>query len=179
MTLNQNPAAKPGRSCAAGGVHSCQRSDALLPVATTCLCRPHLLVSFSVRRPGCGAVALQTLDWADTAALGGARFDALLACDVLYETFSVGPIADLAPRLLFTSGGALLLADPSERTVQNRFECIVCLCSDVWVQSPTFKLLLSTSDGVLLLAGWATAPGHRCVSRAAAGRLAEYGVEVN
>ena len=42
------------------------------------------------------------------------------ACDVLYEAGAVGPIAELAPRLLFTSGGRLLLADPAERTVQNR-----------------------------------------------------------
>jgi hypothetical protein len=43
------------------------------------------------------------------------------ACDVLYEAGAVGPIAELAPRLLFTSGGRLLLADPAERTVQNRY----------------------------------------------------------
>jgi hypothetical protein len=40
---------------------------------------------------------------------------------VLYEAGAVGPIAELAPRLLFTSGGRLLLADPAERTVQNRW----------------------------------------------------------
>lgn len=45
----------------------------------------------------------------------------LQACDVLYEAGAVGPIAELAPRLLFTSGGRLLLADPAERTVQNRW----------------------------------------------------------
>ena len=39
---------------------------------------------------------------------------------MLYEAGAVGPIAALAPRLLFTSGGRLLLADPAERTVENR-----------------------------------------------------------
>ena len=60
------------------------------------------------------------VDWGAPDTRDGARFDVLLATDVLYEAISVAPIAELAPRLLFTASGRLLLADPSERTVQNR-----------------------------------------------------------
>lgn len=43
-----------------------------------------------------------------------------LACDVLYEPYSVVPLANIVPRLLNPKSGRLLLADPSHRTEQNR-----------------------------------------------------------
>ncbi len=44
----------------------------------------------------------------------------LLACDVLYEDTSVDLVAEAVPRLLFSAGGRLVLADPTYRTEQNR-----------------------------------------------------------
>ena len=48
-------------------------------------------------------------------------YDVALACDVLYEHFSVEPVAHIAPQLLSPKSGMLLLADPSRRTKENRY----------------------------------------------------------
>ena len=48
------------------------------------------------------------------------RYDVVLACDVLYEDFSVEPVASVVPKLLYSSNSRLILADPANRTVQNR-----------------------------------------------------------
>lgn len=47
-------------------------------------------------------------------------YDLALACDVLYEAFSVEPVAKAIPQLLNLRTGRLLLADPSRRTKENR-----------------------------------------------------------
>ncbi|KAK9906788.1 hypothetical protein WJX75_008015 [Coccomyxa subellipsoidea] len=59
----------------------------------------------------------ELLDW--TQPYTGPKFDVVLACDVLYEDFSVEPVGELLPQLLSCSG-CVLLADPSERTRHNR-----------------------------------------------------------
>lgn len=64
-------------------------------------------------------ISAQVFDWADPPAL--APFDVILACDVLYEDFSVEPLAGLVPELLSRQPGArVLLADPVNRTPHNR-----------------------------------------------------------
>ncbi|BDA46391.1 probable electron transfer flavoprotein beta subunit lysine methyltransferase [Coccomyxa sp. Obi] len=59
----------------------------------------------------------ELLDW--TQPYVGQKFDVVVACDVLYEDFSVEPVGELLPQLL-SSSGCVLLADPSERTRHNR-----------------------------------------------------------
>lgn len=71
-------------------------------------------------RQGCGTIDAQLLDWDRPATFGRTRHDVMLATDVLYEAQSVAPIAELAPKLLYSSDGLLLLADPAERTIHNR-----------------------------------------------------------
>ena len=56
-----------------------------------------------------GALRTANLDWRDPPA--GARFDLVLAADVLYESRNAHALAALLPRLL-TEGGQMLLADP-------------------------------------------------------------------
>jgi len=68
----------------------------------------------------------EVFDWNDPASLE--PFDVVLACDVLYEKFSVEPLSRLAPALLSTPG-RLLLADPPTRAKHNR-ERFVELVSD-------------------------------------------------
>lgn len=66
-----------------------------------------------------GAVRAAVFDWSRPLE-GLGRFDAVLACDVLYEADAVEPIAGVVPALLRPTGGALLLADPPNRTAANR-----------------------------------------------------------
>lgn len=65
-----------------------------------------------------GVVRADIFDW--TVPYGGPKFDVLLACDVLYEDVSVDPVAEAVPRMLFSAGGRLVLADPAHRTQHNR-----------------------------------------------------------
>ena len=59
------------------------------------------------------------LDW--SVAYRGPPFELCIACDVLYETFSVDPVARLVPQLLGgRDGSQLVLADPPTRTPANR-----------------------------------------------------------
>lgn len=61
------------------------------------------------------------LDWLDPVGIEGlGRFDVVIACDVLYEDFSVEPVAALLPRLVGTRSGDIILADPPDRTRRNR-----------------------------------------------------------
>lgn len=64
-------------------------------------------------------VRAELFDWNKHACHGD--FDVALACDVLYEHFSVEPVAHIAPQLLSPKAGMLLLADPSGRTRENRY----------------------------------------------------------
>ncbi|KAK9838372.1 hypothetical protein WJX81_007839 [Elliptochloris bilobata] len=64
-------------------------------------------------------VRAELLDWA-AVRTSGRRYDLVLACDVLYEAFSVEPVAALVARLVHLDGGRLLLADPLERTRHHR-----------------------------------------------------------
>ena len=63
---------------------------------------------------------IQTFEAASDISGSAAQFDVLLACDVLYEDTSVDPVAEAVPRLLYSAGGRLVLADPTHRTEQNR-----------------------------------------------------------
>ena len=63
-------------------------------------------------------VRAEIFDW--TVPYDGPKFDVLLACDVLYEDVSVDPVAEAVPRMLFSAGGRLVLADPAHRTQHNR-----------------------------------------------------------
>ena len=77
-----------------------------------------LMLSLVRTQPPCHMSA-QLFDWSAPQALSG--FDVILACDVLYEDFSVEPLADLVPSLLSKGPHArLLLSDPAARTPQNR-----------------------------------------------------------
>jgi predicted nicotinamide N-methyase len=71
----------------------------------------------AARSGGC-AVRAAVFDWGRAPQLP--RFDVVLACDVLYEPEAVAPISEVVPRLLKSSGGLLLLADPPNRTAANR-----------------------------------------------------------
>ncbi len=66
-----------------------------------------------------GQLSAETFDWLAPPDLK--PFDVILACDVLYEDFSVDPLASLMPKLLSRGTHALiLLADPVNRTPANR-----------------------------------------------------------
>lgn len=74
---------------------------------------------------GC-LVSAALYDWGQPPALR--PVDVLLACDVLYEDFSVEPVARVAQRLVKRAGGRLLLADPPNRTPHNRERFLELLC---------------------------------------------------
>ncbi|KAK9842869.1 hypothetical protein WJX74_003682 [Apatococcus lobatus] len=64
-------------------------------------------------------VSAEIFDWSKPPALQ--PFEVILACDVLYEDFSVEPLAALIPQLLSEQPHArVLLADPVNRTPLNR-----------------------------------------------------------
>ena len=64
-------------------------------------------------------MSAEMFDWSAPPNL--APFDVILACDVLYEDFSVEPLARLMPGLLSSRPHArVLLADPVNRTPENR-----------------------------------------------------------
>lgn len=64
-------------------------------------------------------VRAELFDWTSHVCHG--NYDVALACDVLYEHFSVEPMANIVPQLLNPKSGRLLLADPSRRTKDNRY----------------------------------------------------------
>lgn len=76
-----------------------------------------------------GLVRVEVFDWSQPVTL--APHDVMLVCDCLYESFSVQPVAEVAPKLLSRRGSArLLLADPPDRARHNR-ECFLdILCEE-------------------------------------------------
>ena len=64
-------------------------------------------------------VLVKDFDWNDVRE-DQAKFDTLLACDVLYESHAVLPVAELVPKLVKRGGGRFLLGDPPSRAPQNR-----------------------------------------------------------
>ena len=72
-------------------------------------------------------VRAELFDWNNHVCSG--NFDVALACDVLYEHFSVEPVAHIAPQLLSPKAGMLLLADPSRRTRENRYKATSVFCA--------------------------------------------------
>ena len=74
--------------------------------------------------PASMQVRAELFDWNSHACHGD--FDVALACDVLYEHYSVEPVANIAPQLLKQQAGRLLLADPSKRTIENRYIWTSC-----------------------------------------------------
>ena len=74
----------------------------------------------SIERP---VLEAGVLDWLNPVGLESyGKFDVVIACDVLYEDFSVEPVASLVPMLLRSDKetGQILLADPPDRTRHNR-----------------------------------------------------------
>ena len=63
-------------------------------------------------------VTAALFDWSQP--FSGPHFDVVLSSDVLYENFSVEPVATVVPKLLYSNGGKLVLADPATRTEENR-----------------------------------------------------------
>eukprot|EP00899_Mesostigma_viride_P013881 jgi/Mesvir1/22494/Mv18529-RA.1 len=64
-------------------------------------------------------VVARLYDW--SAGGGGEMFDVVMACDVLYEEYSVAPIAKAVPALLAPGKlGTFLLADAPDRKPSNR-----------------------------------------------------------
>ena len=95
-------------------------------------------------------VRAELFDWTSHACRGD--YDVVLACDVLYEHFSVEPVANIAPQLLSPKGGVLLLADPSRRTRENRYiaalgahDCCLLLCTVVAVVTVIVAVSVSVS----------------------------------
>lgn len=82
-------------------------------------------------------------DWSQPVSLSG--FDVVLACDVLYESFSVEPVAKVAPQLLKprrsardlrsddTSTPRFLLTDPPHRARRNRERFLTLLSYEGFV----------------------------------------------
>jgi len=93
-------------------------------------------------------VRAELFDWSQPLSSLLHYFDVVLACDVLYEEFSVEPVAKIAPQLLRTSSGnngaqngsndiengdsagVILLADPPLRAKQNRDKFLELLMDD-------------------------------------------------
>lgn len=70
-------------------------------------------------KPSC-RVQVAPFDW--TLPFEDAPFDVVIACDVLYENFSVEPLASIIPTMLGDRSLAqsLLLTDPPRRAPENR-----------------------------------------------------------
>jgi ETFB lysine methyltransferase len=64
-------------------------------------------------------VSASVFDW-NAVPLDQDRFDLVLACDVLYETHAVKPVASLVPKLTKEKTGVWLVADPPLRAPKNR-----------------------------------------------------------
>jgi predicted nicotinamide N-methyase len=81
-------------------------------------------------------VRAEVFDWSQPLSSLLHYFDVVLACDVLYEAFSVEPVAKIAPQLLKLSEnsdenpGIVLLADPPLRAKQNRDKFLELLSAD-------------------------------------------------
>lgn len=65
-------------------------------------------------------VSAREFDWTQKLPRDLGEFDVVLACDVLYESFSVEPVARVVPELLDLEETRLILADPPTRTEANR-----------------------------------------------------------
>jgi hypothetical protein len=81
-------------------------------------------------------------DWSSSSSSIANQFDVILACDVLYEASAVEPVAAAVPQLLIQSPGSLLLlADPPNRTAENRQRFVDLLSA----AAPGGSLLLEES----------------------------------
>ncbi|KAL3132844.1 hypothetical protein ABBQ38_006769 [Trebouxia sp. C0009 RCD-2024] len=88
-------------------------------------------------------VRAELFDWTSHVCHG--NYDVALACDVLYEHFSVEPMANIVPQLLNPKSGRLLLADPSRRTKDNRNKFLRLLSSQ-----PKAPMVLQESSEVVV-----------------------------
>lgn len=69
-----------------------------------------------------GTISAAVFDWNNEFA-GSAKFDVVIACDVLYEEVAVEPLARLLPAMLagpVEDGRRILLTDPQDRTPKHR-----------------------------------------------------------
>lgn len=84
------------------------------PLAVAC-------ARLSIEANGFGdRASAEVFDWNRVDAKRQERFDAVLACDVLYEESAVAPVAELVPKLARSGGGRFLLGDPPRRAPRNR-----------------------------------------------------------
>ena len=84
------------------------------PLAVAC-------VRLSIEANGFGdRASAEVFDWNRVDAKRQERFDAVFACDVLYEESAVAPVAELVPKLARGGGGRFLLGDPPRRAPRNR-----------------------------------------------------------
>ena len=84
------------------------------PLAVAC-------ARLSIEANGFGdRASAEVFDWNRVDEKRQERFDAVLACDVLYEESAVAPVAELVPKLARGGGGRFLLGDPPRRAPRNR-----------------------------------------------------------
>ena len=84
------------------------------PLAVAC-------ARLSIEANGFGdRASAEVFDWNRVDKKRQERFDAVLACDVLYEESAVAPVAELVPKLARGGGGRFLLGDPPRRAPRNR-----------------------------------------------------------
>ena len=84
------------------------------PLAVAC-------ARLSIEANGFGdRASAEVFDWNRVDEQRQERFDAVLACDVMYEESAVAPVAELVPKLARGGGGRFLLGDPPRRAPRNR-----------------------------------------------------------
>ena len=79
----------------------------------------------------------ELLDW--SADLPQRQHEVALGCDVLYAHASVEAFSKAVPKLLNKASGILLLADPSDRTKENRSGSLsvpLCMAVPVFMSMP-------------------------------------------
>ena len=103
-------------------------------------------------RRTCSASA-EIFDW-NAVPADQRAFDLVLACDVLYESHAVAPVASLVPKLTVPGGGRWVLADPPNRAPKNRARFRELVADDATLLGEPREELVThrgSTDAVLLL----------------------------
>ena len=98
-------------------------------------------------------VSASVFDW-NAVPVDQERFDLVLACDVLYETHAVKPVASLVPKLTKEKTGVWLVADPPLRAPKNRARFVELIAARDFSPSPPRETTTThngSTDTVLLL----------------------------
>ena len=98
-------------------------------------------------------VSASVFDW-NAVPVDQERFDLVLACDVLYETHAVKPVASLVPKLTKEKTGVWLVADPPLRAPKNRARFVELVAARDFSPSPPRETTTThngSTDSVLLL----------------------------